>query len=153
MSKHSDIIWELAYDDEVEEEIEHMVDDELKDILEKCKYMFVDMSDHHWDDDSEIYGGITFAQFKRIYMILLSQVKYNKDSGSLNLPLPCKIGQPVWEIYGSNADWNKRKVPFRIHHISLYDKTIFLTEREADRICYLNKFLYEARHQIHKEEK
>ena len=152
MSKYSDIIWELAYDDKFEEEIEHM-DDELKDILAKCNSMFVDMSDHHWNDDSEIYGGITFAQFKRIYMILLSQVKYNKDSGSLNLPLPCKIGEPVWEIYGRDADWNKRKVPLKIDHISLYDKTIYLTEREADRMCLRYKFAYEARHQIHREEK
>ena len=162
MSKYNDVIFELAYDKQIQNNIES-VDDELKDIFNKFNGIFIDMYDHHWQDDSKMYGDITFAQFKRIYMILLSQVKCKQDSHSLNLPLPCQIGQPVWEIYADDcgnvpcmynceeckdAYWKRRTVPFNLDHISKYNKTIFLTESEAERICERNKELNKIRHQI-----
>jgi hypothetical protein len=160
MGKYCDVIEELVYNKEIQNNI-NSLDDELKDIFERFKGMYDDKITHKWEDDSEIYGGFTFGDFKRIYMILLATVKAEKESRVFQTPLPCKIGDLVWEIYADDcgdgpctsscyeckyAQWKKNQVLFNTHFISEYNKSIFLTEEEADRQCDINKQLAEIRY-------
>lgn len=130
-------LYELIYDKETENIIDTL-DDELKEIFEHFYDMFHDMTHHDWSDDSKIYGGITFGQFKRIYMILLSQIRLDKNVSSLKTPIPCNIGDEVWEIYEENTFWKTRKVKFSQEHISKYYDTIFLTECKAEKYSIVN---------------
>lgn len=137
MSKY-DALYELIYDKETVRIVDTL-DDELKGIFEKLYDMFIDMDNHSWSDDSKIHGGITFGEFKRVYMILLSQIRKDSNSSSFQIPIPCNIGDDVWEIYEDNDTfWKTRKKKLLEEDISKYDDTIFLTECEAKRYCILN---------------
>ena len=131
------VLYELLYDKETERII-HTLDDELKEILDKFYDMLIDKDTHNWSDESEIYGRITFGEFKRVYIILLSQIIYNRNSGSFNMPMPCNIGDDVWEIYEKDTFWYERKKKLLLDDIPKYYETIFLTKDEARRICILN---------------
>ena len=160
MKIYGDVIYELAFNEEIQNNI-NSLDDELKGIFEKLENMFIDMSYRYWEDDSEIYGGITFGEFKRIYMILLSQVKSDPNVNHLQTPLPCKDGDEVWQIYADGCGnapcefsclkckdvlWKKVQVQFNKDLISEYNKSIFLTEEDADKWCSINKQLAEIRY-------
>lgn len=145
---YTGVLCELIYDEETQETIDRF-DDELKNIFEKFKNMFVDMDHHQWSDDSEIYGGITYKEFKRIYMILLSLIRDDIDNNAFQTPLPRNYGDNIWEIYkDDNNHWNKKKTSFNASHISKYhdvNQTAFLTESEANRICLLNNRIKKMR--------
>lgn len=137
ISKH-EALYELAYDNDIKNII-NSLDDELKQIFENFYCMFEDMSTHGWCDGSEIYGGFTFAQFKRVYMILLSLINQDKNASALQIPLPCNIGDDVWELYQEEDGYCKhRKIKFSDEHIDRYNSTIFLTEIEAIRFSMVN---------------